>query len=168
VNAAKKIEFINPFLDKELINAFIESVVKTMSLMANTEVKVEKPTIEQVFVSKGEVAGVVGMVAGEMKGTLTITYQKAAIIKIVENMLAEVHEEVDDGIADCVGELANQVYGDAKAALNKKGHAYEMAIPSVIRGSFIISKQHRGATLVIPFQVPSNGSQFFVEITVSK
>jgi chemotaxis protein CheX len=166
MSAAAKVEVLNPLLDKKLINAFIEGVVKTMSLMANTQVTVEKPVVERSFNPKGEIAGVVGMVAGPMKGTLTITYSKSAILKLIENMLGEVHTEVNDNVADCVGEMANQIYGSAKTTLNQMGYAFEMAIPTTIRGQFTISKCHSGATLVIPFTLPDK-SQFFVEITVA-
>lgn len=156
---------INPLLDKNLINAFIDGVVKTLSLMANTNVKTLKPSIEKNFQAKGDIAGMVGMVAGPMKGTMTISYQKEAIFMILEKMLGEKHSEIDGPVADAVGELANQIYGSAKTSLNQMGFAFEMAIPTVIRGTFTISKAHNGATLVIPFEL-ENGSKFFVEITV--
>jgi chemotaxis protein CheX len=165
VSTAAKVQPLNPLLDKKLINAFIEGVCKTLKLMANTDVTVEKPSIEKVSSAKGDVAGMVGMVAGSMKGTLTITYKKEAIFQIIENMLGEKHTDINDTVADCVGEMANQIYGSAKTTLNQMGYAFEMAIPTTVRGTFIISKQHQGATLVIPFSLP-NKSQFFVEITV--
>lgn len=165
MSAAQKIENANPLLDKKLINAFVEGVVKTMSLMASTEVTVEKPSIEKQFTAKGEVAGMVGMVAGAMKGTMTISYSKESIFTIIENMLGEKHTQMSEAVSDCVGELANQIYGSAKTTLNQMGYAFEMAIPTVITGSFVISKAHNGATLVIPFQL-KNGTKFFVEITV--
>ena len=40
-----------------------------------------------------------------------------------------------------------------------------MAIPTVISGDFKITQADKGATLVIPFNLPNN-STFYVEITV--
>jgi chemotaxis protein CheX len=62
---------MNPLLDKRLINAFIEGVVKTLSTMAQTEITTGKPTVETAFKPKGDIAGLVGMVAGSMKGTMS-------------------------------------------------------------------------------------------------
>jgi chemotaxis protein CheX len=155
----------NPLLDKRLINAFIEGVVKTLSTMASTEVTTGKASIEAQFSAKGEIAGMVGMVAGPMKGIMTISYPKAGIIKILENMLGETYTEINAEVKDAVGELTNMIYGSAKTSLNNLGYNFEMAIPSVIIGAFEISKLHNGATLIIPFNLKT-GDVFYVEITV--
>lgn len=163
---APKIEQANPLLDKRFINAFVEGVIKTVSLMAQTEVTPGKPTVESKFQSKGEVAGMVGMIFGPMKGTMSISFDQSSIFYILESMLGEKHTQITDEVADAVGEMTNQIYGTAKTALNQMGYAFEMAIPSVIKGSFVISKHHNGATLVLPFNL-NNGSTFFVDITVT-
>jgi chemotaxis protein CheX len=163
---AEKIEKLNPLLDKRFINAFIEGVIKTVSLMAQMEVTPGKPTIQPQFESKGEVAGMVGMVFGSMKGTMSISFDKASIFAILESMLGEKHTEVTNDVADAVGEMTNQIYGTAKTTLNQMGYAFEMAIPSVIKGTVVVSKHHNGATLVIPFHL-NHGTTFYVDITVT-
>lgn len=162
---APKLENVNPLVDKRFINAFVEGVQKTLGLMAQTEVKVGTPYVEKVFSSRGEVAGMVGMVAGSIKGTLTIGYSKAAILEILKNMLGEDYQEINKDVTDAVGEMTNQVYGTAKTTLNQLGYAFEMAIPTVIQGSFVISKIHNGATLVLPFTTPG-GQELHVALTV--
>jgi chemotaxis protein CheX len=156
----------NPLLDKNFLNAFVDGVVKTLSVMAATDVKPQAPKIETQFQAKGEVAGMVGMVAGDMKGTLTISYTKDAIFQILENMLGEKYVEMSNEVTDAVGELTNQIYGSAKTTLNQLGYKFEMAIPTVIQGQFQISKFHTGTTLVIPFRVLGTDATFFVEVTV--
>jgi chemotaxis protein CheX len=163
--AAQNTNQTNPLLDKRLINAFIEGVIKTLSTMASTEVSTGKPTVEPKHSPKGEIAGMVGMVAGSMKGTMTISYSKVGISKILENMLGETYPEITPEVQDAVGELTNMIYGTAKTSLNQLGYSFEMAIPSVITGTFQISRFHSGATLVIPFNI-KGGDTFFVEITV--
>ncbi len=162
---AEKINAGNPLLDKRFINAFVEGVVKTVSLTAQTSVTTEKASIEASFQGKGEVAGMVGMVFGDMKGTMSISFPKEAIFHIMENMLGEKYTEITNDVTDAVGEMTNQIYGTAKTTLNQMGYGFEMAIPSVIKGSFTISKYHNGPTLVIPFKL-SNGTLFYVDITV--
>lgn len=163
---APKIEQANPLLDKRFVNAFVEGVVKTVSLMANTNVECGKPYIDTQFKAKGDVAGMVRMVFGSMKGTMSISYTKPSIFKILENMLGEKYTVVNEEVTDAVGEMTNQIYGSAKTTLNQMGYAFEMAIPSVITGTFTISKHHQGATLVIPFEI-EGGEIFYVDITVT-
>lgn len=156
----------NPLFDKKLINAFVESVTKTLATMAQTELTCGKPFIEKTFQLHGDVAGMVGMVAPPMKGTLVISFPKEAIFLILENMLGEKHTDVTSEVADAVGELTNMIYGTAKTTLNQLGYHFEMAIPTVVRGNFVITQSQPGATLVIPFDLKNN-SKFFIEITVS-
>ncbi|MCX7674312.1 MAG: chemotaxis protein CheX [Bdellovibrionaceae bacterium] len=164
MSAAEKVQ--NPLLDKNFLNAFVDGVIKTMSLMASTVVKPQKPLIQNKFEPKGEIAGMVGMVAGPMKGTLTISYTRPAIFKILENMLGEKYTDLTTEVTDAVGELTNQIYGSAKTTLNQMGYQFEMAIPTVIQGQFHISQYHSGTTLVVPFLVDECSTPFFVEITV--
>ncbi|MGZ3772194.1 MAG: chemotaxis protein CheX [Pseudobdellovibrionaceae bacterium] len=165
MSAAPKIEGLNPLFDKRLINAFVDGVIKTLKTMAQTEATPGKPYIEPQFVLKGEIAGMVGMVAPPLKGTLLISYNKESILHILENMLGEKYSEISNEVSDAVGELTNMIYGSAKTTLNQMGYNFEMAVPSVISGDFTITQADKGATLVIPFNL-ANGSTFFVEITV--
>lgn len=165
-DAAKKLdEAVNPLFDKKLLQAFVDGVIKTLATIAQTEAKVGKPFIEPEFTEKGEIAGMVGMVAPPLKGTLLISFTKPSIFQIMENMLGEKHHELTDEVSDAVGELTNMIYGSAKTALNQLGYNFEMAIPTVIRGDFKVSKSHKGATLVIPFNLKED-AHFYVKITV--
>lgn len=155
----------NPLLTKEVINAFIKGVTKTLETMANTKAEPMPPRVEKKFQSKGDVAGMIGLVAGEMKGTLTISFRKESLFKILKNMLDEDFTELNEEAADAAGELTNIIYGDAKATLNRLGYKFEMAIPTIITGQFVITNHHNSAaTLVVPFQY--EGTEFFVELTV--
>jgi chemotaxis protein CheX len=168
MSAAPKMESKNPLFDKRLINAFVDGVIKTLKTMAYTEVTPGKPFIEPKFIMKGEIAGMVGMVAPPIKGTFLICFDKPAIFAILENMIGEVHTELNSDVSDGVGEMTNMIYGAAKTTLNELGYKFEMAIPSVITGisgAFSISHGRLGATLVIPFNLP-NGTIFYIEIAV--
>jgi chemotaxis protein CheX len=163
--APKTIARANPLFDKKLLQAFTDGVLKTLATIAQTEAKVGKPFIEPEFTEKGEIAGMVGMVAAPLKGTLFISFKKEAIFHIMENMLGEKHTEITRDVSDAVGELTNMIYGAAKTALNQIGYNFEMAIPSVIHGEFVLAKPSKGDTLVIPFELKNN-SVFYVKLTV--
>ncbi len=163
MSAAPKMQ--NPLLDKTLINSFIEGVSKTLETMASTKVTYGKPFVEQKFSARGEVAGVVGMVSNEYKATLTLSFPKPAILLILENMLGEKYTDITDEVFDAVGELTNMIYGSAKGTLNDLGYNFEMAIPTVIKGQFIMLQHSKSATLVIPFKL-TNQTEFYIEISV--
>lgn len=155
----------NPLFDKNLINAFVESVIKTLTDTAQTKVTPGKPLIEQKSASKGEIAGIIGMLAGGMKATLLLSFKKEATFEILQNMLGETYTEVTPEISDAVGELTNMIYGGTKTTLNKLGYNFEMAIPTVVTGTFSISSKHAGINLTIPFNT-AGGNQFFIELSV--
>lgn len=155
----------NPLFDKQLINTFIDSVIKTLTDMAQTKVTPGKPNIEAKSTVKGEVAGIIGMVAGEVKGNLVIAFSSAAVFKVLENMLGETHTKMTPEVTDAVGELTNMIYGSAKTTLNKLGYKFEMAIPTVISGQFQVANVHKGITLSIPFEIEPD-KYMYVEISV--
>jgi chemotaxis protein CheX len=157
----------NIFFDKALINAFIDGLIKTLGDMAQTKVIPGKPTIEGKVTVKGEVAGIIGLVAGQAKGTLLICFSSRSAFKIIENMLGEIHTDLTPEVTDAVGELTNMIYGSAKTTLNKMGYQFEMAIPTVITGDFQISGSHNGVTLSIPFTIEPD-IQLFIEIIVQQ
>ncbi len=85
MSAAPKIEPINSLFDKRLVNAFADRVMKTLKQihrhrlffrLAQTDVTPGKPYIEQAFTLKGDIAGMVGMAAHPLRGTLLISYKK--------------------------------------------------------------------------------------------
>lgn len=161
---AEKLEQGHPLLDKTLIDAFIDSVEKTMSTLANTQVSSSKPCIKKEDSAPLDVAGVIGVASDNMKGTITVGFQKEAIFEILKNMLEEEHSEVNEEVTDAVGELTNVIYGDAKAFLNRVGYSFQMAIPVVITGASKIKTSSQGVTLVIPFGVSSGC--FYIEFTI--
>lgn len=156
---------LNPLFDKAVVNAFIDGVMKTLETMANTKVITGKPFIESNVQMKGDIAGMLGMVAHPLKGTLVLAFPKQAICLIYQNMLGEETKELTNEVADSVGELTNMIYGSAKTTLNQSGLKLEMAIPTVIKGDFTIQVRDKSPALVVPFELP-NKSVFYVQITV--
>lgn len=163
--SAEQLTPINPLFDKGLVGAFVDGLIKTLGEMAQTKVKPGKAVVEHKATAKGEVAGIIGMVSGEMKGTLLITFSRDSVFKILENMLGETYTDFTPEVKDAVGELTNMIYGSAKTTLNKTGYNFEMAIPTVITGQFDIASVHTGVTLAIPFEVEP-GKNVYVEISV--
>lgn len=165
MSAAEKLDSKNPLLDKSIVQAFVDGVCKTLKNMAQTDVKHGKAFVEKGHSDTGDIAGLIGMVSGDIKGTITVSFTKGAALKIYENMLDEKYDDLNDEVGDSVGELTNMIYGCAKTTLNEKGYEFEMAIPTVIMGKARITNAHVGTTLVVPFCIDGD-KKFSIGITV--
>lgn len=154
------------YFDPTLLNAFVDGVKETVKTWAKMEVNVGQPTFERPFESKGDVAGMVGLVFGDLKAILTISFQKEGLLKILSNMFGEVYTEVNDDVAGAAGEFTNTIYGIAIEKLRGSKYDFNMTIPNVIVGNYRITNVHKGAAVIVPFTV--EGSHFFVELTVEK
>jgi chemotaxis protein CheX len=110
----------------------------------------------------GDVTGIIG-ITGESNGTISLTFQEPAILKIVSNMFGEEITELDDEVADAVGELTNMVSGQARRELEEMGKVFNAAIPSVIRGTgHSVSHYTDGPKIAIPFATEYGG--FTIEV----
>lgn len=131
--------------------------------MAEIKASHHSPSLKPSRVARGDVTGTIGMIGNKVKGSLSITFTEQSIIHITRKMLGEKIEEVDDTVADLVGEITNMVTGGAKRLLAEQGHDFEMATPTVIKGkNHEIRHQCEGRTIQIPFS--SNHGEFFIEV----
>lgn len=163
--AAPRIAKSNPLLDGDFVNAFVDGVKTTLGMTANTAVTMDSPFVDEDFHHKGDVAGVVGLVNGDMKAKVTISFSKTAALRMVNGMLGETKTVIDREVTDAVGEMTNQIYGTAKTALNQMGYRFEMAIPTVITGSFTMSSGVQTKAIVVPFKM-ADGEELFVALSV--
>lgn len=148
-----KVEFINPFL---------QATINVLSTMAMLNPKPGKPSLKQGEMAKGDVTGIIGL-TGPAEGSLAVSFTGSCALKIVENMVGEKYEELNDEVADAVGELTNMISGDARAQLQKIGYDFTASLPTVVRGKNHTVKHisRGGPTVLIPFDT-ENGN-FYVE-----
>jgi len=95
-------------MDVKMINPFINATLNVLETMAFVKSEAEKPYLKKNHVAQGDVSGVVGF-TGDTNGTLAVTFDELCILKIVSNMFGEEMTEVNDEIADAVGELTNMI-----------------------------------------------------------
>lgn len=150
----------------DFINPFILGAVEALKIQGGIAVEGGKPFLkgkqkQPTFV----VAGILGLVSNEFKGSVALFFEKAVFLKLIENMLGEKITEVTDEYADASAELLNITYGAAKTKLNAMGFELKKALPTVIRGSDISSQINSSApAIVIPLR--SDSGQVHIEITV--
>jgi len=149
-------------VDAKLINPFVNATTNVLETMAFVRPVAGKPFLKKNDVAQGDVTGVIG-ITGAKNGTVAVTFDQGAILKIVSNMFNEEMKEVNAEIADAVGELTNMISGQARRELEKIGKIFNAAIPSVITG-----KQHsiihytNGPKIAIPFSI--NEGKFVIEV----
>lgn len=166
--SAKKLSpHTNPLLNKDFVNCFVTAVKNTFQITGQTPVQIGTARIEADANFPSDVTGVIGISAGTLRGTLSIALSKECAFEVMQNLLGETHPEVNEAVADAVGELTNQIYGSARTEINKLGFSFQAAIPTVLRGSFTMKTYHKGATLVIPFQT-LNKHPLHLAITVEE
>ena len=94
---------------------------------------------------------------------MSLTFSEACALSVAENMMGERFEELNDKVADAVGELTNMISGDARARLEDQGFRFSAAIPTIVRGKNHVVNHivEGGMTVFFPFSTGSG--DLFVE-----
>lgn len=154
-------------MNVEFINPFLASLVNVLSMMAQTQLKAEKPRVKKDEIAIGDVSGMIGMIGPQTKGSLSISFEESLAFEIMEKMLGEKPEIIDDEVTDMVGEITNMVTGGAKNMLGEKGYEFEMATPIVVSGKgHTINHKGDGPKIIIPFD--SKSGKAYIEVCFDK
>ncbi|HOU81475.1 MAG TPA: chemotaxis protein CheX [Deltaproteobacteria bacterium] len=147
-------------MDVQLVNPFIEATIHVLSSLAFVEAHVGRPYLKKDPVAQGDVSGIVGL-SGEAKGTISVTFTKQCILKIVSKMFGEEITEINDEVRDAVGEILNIVSGNGRQRLRGLGKRVKGAIPTIITGrNHIITHITSHPIIAVPFET-ENGSFTF-------
>jgi len=134
--------------------------------MAFMKIQAGQPFINKQGQTSGVVNGVIGLAGANVLGSVILSFDKPAILEIVSNMLGEEFPEITDDVEDAVGEITNMIVGGAKRVLAEKGYKFNLAIPTIIKGTDVVLKlKTKGPRVVIPFILES-GSTFRVEACI--
>lgn len=143
-------------VDVSFINPFIDATLYVLETMCST-----RPTKEKVFVRtqdqiSGDISAIIAMNSSKFRGSMAIAFEKATFLALVGSMLGETYTEITDELQDAAGEICNQVFGQAKKALNEGGHDIQPAIPSIVVGNHhTIKHLVDGKCLVVSFKTPA-------------
>lgn len=139
-------------MDAKIVNPFINATLNVLETMAFVKAESGKPYLKNDDIAQGDVSGVIGF-TGEANGTLSITFDELCILKIVSSMFGEEMTEINEEIADAVGELTNMISGQARKELEEVGKKYQAAIPTVITGkNHKLETKTQGPKIAIPFK----------------
>ena len=125
---------------------------RSLSTMAQTQLKPGKPRIKTDEVACGDVSGLIGMVGPQTRGSFSITFDESLALTIMERMLGERPDTINEEVTDMVGEITNMVTGGAKNLLGEKGFDFDMATPIVVSGAgHTITHKSQGKKIIMPF-----------------
>ncbi|WP_339671612.1 chemotaxis protein CheX [Dasania marina] len=150
-------------MNSQYINPLLAATVNVLTTMAMVEVTVGKPCLKEGLDSLGDITSVIDLKGDNHHGSLAISFTKEAILNIAENMLGESFSEVDETIADVVGEITNMITGNAKQLYSESGLEFDLATPTTTIGKNIpVTHTVTGATLLIPFETKAGA--FYIEV----
>lgn len=128
-----------------------------------SELKPQKPRIKKDEIARGDVSGLIGMVGPQTRGSMSITFDEALALEIMQNMLGERPNGLNEEVTDMVGEITNMVTGGAKRILAESGFDFDMATPVVVSGrGHTIRHKCEGSIIIMPFS--SQWGNAFIEI----
>ncbi|MDR1490954.1 MAG: chemotaxis protein CheX [Desulfovibrio sp.] len=130
---------------------FIKATSEILSTMAGINAKAGTPYVKKNLVAKGDVSAVVG-VTGDRTGTISVSFSRSCAVALVRGMLGDSVEDIVRDTQDAVGELANMISGQTRAALAGDGVVMQGSTPSVILGNgHTISHAAGKPVMAMPF-----------------
>lgn len=150
ISPSKLVETVRPMLkvvtdtkrsvktiDGKMVRPFVDAVTLTLKSMG----QVREITPEATYVLKeGEklgvdISGSISIVSTSFKGTVYVSFPKATLLKVLNNMLGVNQTNITPDIENASGELTNIIYGNTKRVLSEQGYEFQTTLPSVVRGA---------------------------------
>lgn len=153
--APKKVEqpkMDSPLFKENVINAICVGVQDTLSMMAQVQTSFEKPSIEFLWKTVGDVTGVIDFETKDFRGSLYIHFPSEALIKIYNTMVGENQTTLTPEVVDCIGEISNMAYGVAKGKLDPLQLNFSMSLPKALKTPDL-KRVAAAPHLLIPFKV---------------
>jgi CheY-specific phosphatase CheX len=150
---------------ENIINAFCTGLKETLTMMAKVECSFEKPSIEFMWKTEGDISGVVDFDTTEFKGSIYIHFPASVLIQIYNHMVGESYTEANSEVLDCIGEISNMAYGVAKGKLDPLQLKFSMSLPKPYKTPDL-RRLPAVPHLLIPFRVFDK--RCLLEITLSK
>lgn len=149
-------------MNVDFINPFLGAAIDVLKTMAFVEVKPGKPFVKNDERAQGDISGLIG-ITGPCIGSMSLTFSRSCILKIVSTMLGEDFTEINEDIKDAVGELTNMIAGVARNELGHVGLKFRASIPMVVTGPFHEIKHKCDCPIIgIPFD--TDAGSFLVEV----
>lgn len=118
-------------IDALYVKAFVQAVEKVFATMLQTDVTVREPRLRSAEVLPFDVSAIIHM-SGDIVGVIVLSFPREVAERVTSLFCgAEMNLEADD-FSDAVGELANMISGNAKAAFQSRKAS--ISCPTVVIG----------------------------------
>lgn len=141
---------VRSFFEEPVGQAFIRAVQQTIEMYFGHNPVTAQPAMAKGLSVPYDIAGRMHFTSHDVEGEMIIAFRREIVLAIYESMIGERPSEINSDVADCVGELANTVYGLAKAPLASEGYVFPMARPEVTFEVNKVLEQYK--SLEIPFR----------------
>ena len=121
-------------MDVTLVNPFIEGTLHILDTTAFVKVAPEPPYLKTDSFTQGDITGFLE-ISGDLTGTAAITFSEKSILGIVSAMFGEEMTELNDEIADAVGEISNMVAGHVTTKIAELDKKIKVKFVEIIMGS---------------------------------
>ena len=121
-------------MDVTLVNPFIEGTLHILDTTAFVKVAPEPPYLKTDSFTQGDITGFLE-ISGDLTGTAAITFSEKSILGIVSAMFGEEMTELNDEIADAVGEICNMVAGHVTTKIAELDKKIKVKFVEIIMGS---------------------------------
>ena len=140
-------------MDVTLVNPFIEGTLHILDTTAFVKVTPESPYLKTTSLTQGDITGFLE-ISGDLSGTAAISFSKKSILGIVSAMFGEEMTEINDEIADAVGEISNMVAGHVTTKIAELSKKIKVKFVEIIMGEGQpLSHNPAGShTVSIPFR----------------
>lgn len=140
-------------MDVTLVNPFIEGTLHILDTTAFVKVAPEPPFIKPDSFTHGDITGFLE-ISGDLTGTAAITFSEKSILGIVSSMFGEEMTELNDEIADAVGEISNMVAGHVTTKIAELDKKIKVKFIKIVMGKGEeISHEASGSHVIsIPFR----------------
>lgn len=123
-----------------IFETFLNATLETFKVQCSIELKAV--STEDDYHS--HVTSVLGVNSSDYQGSLSISFAKETMKRVLVGLLGEDVSTDSIDFADAVSELTNIIFGVAKKELNSKGHDFQMALPKLFVGKDIYMPKSSG------------------------
>ncbi len=141
-------------LDKLMISIFQDAAIRTLGIQCSTEFKAGKASVKNAQAKPGyDIAASMGMLSKKVSGSVALGFKEETFLEIMNRMLGEKYDSITTDVEDGCGELLNIIFGQAKKALNEKGHLFGKTLPTIFSGPALrVRPLTPSPSLVLPFE----------------
>lgn len=111
-----------------------EAVQHALNTQMACESRVSAVSLKRQATFATDIAAVLQMTSSRYSGTLAMVFPASSFLNLYAAMVGETFAEINAENSDAAGEIINIVYGVARPKINKLGHDFTPALPSVLKG----------------------------------